>query len=429
MGEVKVCYKALEELKPYENNPRDNTEAIEPVARSIEEFGFKVPMVVAEDGTIVTGHTRYDAAKLLGLDTVPCIVADDLTDEQIKAFRIIDNRVSEIADWDEELLELEIKGMEFDWGGYGFDDMELGDMGFDDTDEAEDGFDVDAAMDEIEEPRTKPGQIIQLGEHYLMCGDSTSADDVGRLMAAGCGAVADMVLTDPPYNIDYEGGNGLKIENDNMSDAEFVKFLTSAFKRMSEHLKAGGAFYIFHADSKGYEFRQALINAGLQLRQNLIWVKNSFTLGRQDYQWKHEPCLYGWKDGAAHYFVDDRTQSTVIEDKVNTAKLSKAELKELCDKLLSDARATTTIDCDKPKANDERPTMKPILLCAQLVKNSTKPGQVVLDLFGGSGSTLVTCEQTGRTCRTMELDPKYCDVIVSRWESLTGQEAVVLDVQ
>lgn len=427
MGDVKVCYKALDELKPYENNPRDNTEAIEPVARSIEEFGFKVPMVVAGDGTIVTGHTRYEAAKLLELDSVPCIVADDLTDEQIKAFRIIDNRVAEIADWDEELLELEIKGMEFDWGEYGFDDMELGDMGFDDTDEAEDDFDVDAAMDEIEEPRTKLGQIIQLGEHYLMCGDSTSADDVSRLMAAGDGAVADMVLTDPPYNIDYEGGNGLKIENDNMSDAEFVKFLTASFKRMSEHLKAGGAFYIFHADSKGYEFRQALINAGLQLRQNLIWVKNSFTLGRQDYQWKHEPCLYGWKDGAAHYFVDDRTQSTVIEDKVNTAKLSKAELKELCDKLLADAFATTTIDCDKPKANDEHPTMKPILLCAQLVKNSTKPSEVVLDLFGGSGSTLITCQQTGRSCRTMELDPKYCDVIVSRWESLTGEQAVVLD--
>lgn len=429
MGEIKVCYKALDDLKPYENNPRDNTEAIDPVARSIEEFGFKVPMVVTGDGTIVTGHTRYEAAKQLGLESVPCIVADDLTDEQIKAFRIIDNRVSEIADWDEELLELEIKGMEFDWGGYGFDELELGDMGFDDTDEAEDDFDIDAAMDEIEEPRTKLGQIIQLGEHYLMCGDSTSAQDVGRLMSAGDGAVADMVLTDPPYNIDYEGGNGLKIENDNMSDAEFVKFLTSTFNRMAEHLKAGGAFYIFHADSKGYEFRQALINAGLQLRQNLIWVKNSFTLGRQDYQWKHEPCLYGWKDGAAHYFVDDRTQSTVFEDKVNTAKLSKAELKELCDKLLADASATTTIDCDKPKANDEHPTMKPILLCAQLVKNSTKPNEVVLDVFGGSGSTLIACEQTGRRCRTMELDPKYCDVIVSRWESLTGEQAVVLDAQ
>lgn len=245
----------------------------------------------------------------------------------------------------------------------------------------------------------------------------------------------DLCVTDPPYNVNYgsiyeenygEERNDKKILNDNMDDTSFYNFLNAFYNQMMRVLKEGGAFYIFHADSEGYNFRKALLDAGGVVRQNLIWVKNTLVLGRQDYQWKHEPCLYGWKDGAGHYFVNDRKQTTVFEDKVDLNKLSKDELREMVDQLLEDKIPTTIIHEDKPLRNDVHPTMKPIRLVSKLISNSSKRGENVIDFFGGSGSTLISCEQLGRNCYTIELDPKYVDVIIDRWETLTGEKAVLI---
>jgi site-specific DNA-methyltransferase (adenine-specific) len=236
-----------------------------------------------------------------------------------------------------------------------------------------------------------------------------------------------MWLTDPPYNVDYEGSDGQKIQNDNMGDTQFRAFLKSAFTAAIAAMRPGAAFYIWHADFEGFNFRGACRDAGLQVRQCLIWVKNSLVLGRQDYQWRHEPCLYGWKDGAAHYFIDNRAQTTVIEDYVpDFGKMKKEEMKALLEEIYSDRISTTVIYEDKPKANDLHPTMKPIKLLARLIRNSSKPDDIVLDTFGGSGSTLMACEQLGRTCYTCELDPKYVDVIIQRWEEFTGKKAVLI---
>lgn len=271
--------------------------------------------------------------------------------------------------------------------------------------------------------RCNPGDVWQLGRHRLMCGDSTKEADVAKLMG---GERAHLLLTDPPYNVDYQGGtkDKMKIANDNMDDVAFVGFLTAAFNCAIQAMRPGAVFYVWHADSKGYEFRTALKEVGLTLRETLIWVKNALVLGRQDYQWRHEPCLYGWKDGAAHYFVDDRSQSTVIEDAgVDYRKLKKDELLKLVLQLTDVSVPNTVIYEDKPTKNDIHPTMKPVKLMARLIKNSTKQEQLVLDLFGGSGSTLIACEQINRKCFTMEYDPKYCDAILDRWEKLTGEEA------
>lgn len=239
-----------------------------------------------------------------------------------------------------------------------------------------------------------------------------------------------MLLTDPPYNVDYTGNtkDALKIMNDSMEDGAFRTFLTDAFASADSSLKPGGAFYIWHADLEGFNFRFAVRNAGWKLRQCLVWVKNSIVLGRQDYQWKHEPCLYGWKEGT-HYFTDDRTQATVIDDKIDLKKLKKEEMLELLQKIYSDRVPTTVLYEDKPLVNDIHPTMKPIKLMAQLIRNSTEPKQSVLDIFGGSGSTLMACEQLDRVCYTMELDPRYVDCIIDRWEKFTGQKATLLKVK
>lgn len=271
--------------------------------------------------------------------------------------------------------------------------------------------------------RVKPGDVWQLGTHRLLCGDSTVPTDVAKLMGA---ETADLLLTDPPYNVDYTGKTkyALTIQNDRMEDGSFLDFLTGAFITANEYLKPGGVFYIWHADSEGYNFRTAAKNIGWQIRQCLIWNKNCFVLGRQDYQWKHEPCLYGWKDGAAHYFVDDRTQSTVFEDKgVDFKKLKKEELVQLLQNICAAKVSTSVIDCERPSRSEEHPTMKPVKLLALQIRNSSRMGETVLDLFGGSGSTLIACEQLGRKARLVELDPKYCDVILDRWEKLTGGTA------
>ena len=413
--------RKVEELIPYVNNPRDNSAAVDAVASSIAEFGFKVPIIVDRNNVVVTGHTRLQAAKKLGLAEVPVLMADDLSDAQVKAFRIADNKVSELASWNEELLEAELAAIKdtggIDMGEFGFTEDELG--AIDDVEE-----DTPPEVEEVADPITKPGDLYQLGRHRLLCGDSTSIEDVATLTA---GAKIDLILTDPPYNVAYEGQNGMTIENDSMDSDKFLEFLTDVNKAADSVLKEGGAFYIWHSDSEGINFRKSILNVGWMQKQLLIWVKDHFVLGRQDYQNQHEPCLYGWKPGAGHYFSDKRTESTVIEDRPNLEKMDKAELKKLCKELLGRQPVETTIlREDKPLSNDIHPTMKPVKLFARLILNSTRKGEKVLDLFGGSGTTLVACEQLGRQAYLMELDPRYCDAIVKRFEELTGQKAQLI---
>lgn len=354
--------------------------------------------------------------------TAAIVRAETLTPEQKREFIIKDNAL--FGEWDTDMLLAEFNATELqDWGIGDLDNLGI-ELPTDDTEAEEDNFTEEEAANA--ETRVQPGDIWTLGRHRLMCGDSTKEEDLARLMG---GTEADLLLTDPPYNVDYEGctKDKLTIANDNMTDAAFGAFITAAFKSASKAMKPGAAFYIWHADSKGLTFRQALFNAGLTLRENLVWVKNSIVLGRQDYQWKHEPCLYGWKDGAAHYFIDDRSQSTTIEDAaIDYRKLKKEELLKIVLELTSPRVATTVIHENKPTRNDIHPTMKPVKLMARLIKNSSKPGWVVLDSFGGSGTTLITCEQLKRRCFMMELDPKYCDAILARWEKLMGKEVELI---
>lgn len=346
--------------------------------------------------------------------TAIIVRADQLTEEQKREFIIKDNVA--FGEWDDETLTEDFDPDELlDWG--------LGDL--DDEPEDNDADEDDYGEEDAANAPTRcnPGDVWLLGRHRLMCGDSTKEADVAKLMGE---EQAHLLLTDPPYNVDYQGDTKekMKIANDNMDDVAFVGFLTAAFNCAIQAMRPGAAFYVWHADIKGFEFRTALKEVGLTLRETLIWVKNALVLGRQDYQWRHEPCLYGWKDGAAHYFVDDRSQSTVIEDAgVDYRKLKKDELLKLVLQLTDVSVPNTVIYEDKPTKNDIHPTMKPVKLMARLIKNSTKQEQLVLDLFGGSGSTLIACEQINRKCFTMEYDPKYCDAILDRWEKLTGEDA------
>lgn len=419
---MNVVNKKIADIKPYEKNPRKNDEAVKYVAQSIQEFGFKVPIIIDKDGVIVCGHTRYKAAKKLNYEEVPCILADDLTDEQIKAFRLADNKVAEYSEWDFDLLNGEIDDiMSIDMSDFGFEvDIPKS------ADEVEDdNFDVDEAIERIEEPRSKRGQIYQLGEHRLMVGDSTCPGCVDKLMG---GLKVDMVMTDPPYNVNVSNSKGMTIENDNMAAKEFQEFLSKAFRNLRENLKEGGAFYIWLAESTRYEFESGLREHGLPIKQCLIWVKNAFTFGRQDYKWKHEPCLYGWKPGAGHYFAEIFNFPTVLEDEnFNIEKLTKDQLKTILREFISDRVETTILRENKPLRNDLHPTMKPIPLIAHLIENSSKIGETVLDLFGGSGSTLIACEQLNRSAYLIELEPKWCDVIIKRWEDYTGQKAILLN--
>lgn len=373
---------------------------------------------------VIGGNMRLRAGKELGFETMPCkILPADTPIEKLKAYVIKDNNAFGNDDfellaneWDAEFLE----ECGFDFGT--FYDSEAEQKEVESIEKVEeDNFDEEA------EPvvcRCKRGEVWQLGEHRVMCGDSTSAEDVEKLRG---GVLADMLCTDPPYNVDYEGGTGdkLKIMNDKMSDRSFLEFLTKAMQSANQALKNGAAIYVWHADSEGLNFRKAFKAAGWTLRQCLIWVKNSLVLGRQDYQWKHEPCLYGWKDGAGHYFCDLRSETTTIEDNPQEwQKMSKQELVAILKEIYSDKVETSIIREDKPARNAEHPTMKPIKLLARLIRNSSRKGAVVLDTFGGSGSTLIACEQLNRKCLILELDPHYCDVILARWEKLTGQTAV-----
>ena len=386
--DIKV--QKTEDLIPYEKNPRHNEGAITAVAKSIEKFGFKVPIVVDASNVIVNGHTRLKAAKYLGLKEVPTIIADDLTPEQIKAFRLADNKVGEIATWDEELLNAELDeladlDLDFDMTEFGFDLPDI------------EGEEVEVIEDEFEEelpaePISKLGDIYQLGRHRLMCGDSTNSLEVEKLMG---NKKADLLITDPPYNVAYEGKGkeALTIKNDSKETNEFHSFLYEAFSAAINNMKLGSSFYVWYASSEVVNFHTALEEAGFLVKQELIWNKNSMVLSRQDYHWKHEPCLYGWASGGSHSWYSDRKQTTIL-------------------------------NFDRPTVNKEHPTMKPVALFDYQIKNSSKQGDCILDLFGGSGTTLIACEQNEREAYLMELDPRYVDVIIARWEAFTGEVAV-----
>ena len=387
----------IDKLIPATYNPRKNLKPSDAeyvkIKNSIEKFGFVSPLVINKDMTVIGGHQRLKVLKEMGIVEVECIIVDlDKTNE--KALNIALNKIQ--GDWDEEKLEAllqELKLEDFDTNLTGFDFDEVDEILKDVNGSKEDDFDVDSAYEEIEEPITKPGDVWILGKHRLMCGDSAQKEDVMRLMN---NQDADMLLTDPPYNVDYVGktSEALKIKNDNMSDNQFYEFLKKVFENMYSVTKEGASIYVFHADTEGLNFRKAFKDAGYKLAECLIWKKDCFVMGRQDYQWQHEPILYGWKEGAPHHFINDRTQSTILE-------------------------------FDRPRQSSLHPTMKPIDLVARLLKNSSKENDKILDLFGGSGSTIIAAEQLNRNCYTMELDPKYCDVIVKRWESLTNKEAIL----
>jgi site-specific DNA-methyltransferase (adenine-specific) len=389
---------AVDKLIPYAKNSRTHSpEQVGQIAASIKEFGFRNPILVDGVG-IIAGHGRLMAAQKLGLDKVPTIDCSDMTESQKKAYIIADNKLAMNAGWDNEFLTLELKDLEdegFDLTLTGFDDKELDALL--NVIEGTDGLtDENAVPDVPEEPKTKLGDIYILGNHRLMCGDSTSIDSVEKLMN---GQLADQLVTDPPYNIAYEGGSKKReqIKNDEMADEEFRQFLKDVYIAANAVMKAGAVFYIWHADTEGYNFRGAARDMGWKVRQTLIWNKDNSAFGRSDYHWKHEPCLYGWKEGAAHLWAADRKQTTVIE-------------------------------CKRPSKSDLHPTMKPVELMEYQILNNTKGSDIVLDLFGGSGSTMIAAEKIGRKSCLMELDPKYCDVIVKRWEDFTGKKAVLSEL-
>lgn len=397
MEKTKVTYMDVDSLIPYANNPRLNDNAVDAVAASIKEFGFKVPIVVDGENVIINGHTRLKAAHKLGLKQVPVIVADDLTPEQVKAFRLADNKTSELAEWDMDKLDIELEGInEIDMGEFGFDDVDFGDLDSD-SDLAGSGEDEDVPEPPAE-PVTKLGDVYRLGNHILMCGDSTKPDDVHKLMQAGGGGSAALLITDPPYNVDYTGNSAkaMKIENDSMDASVFHDFLLAAFGNAYDAMADGAAFYVWYASREVVNFATSIEEAGLAVKQELIWNKNSLVVGWQDYQWKHEPCLYGWKGTGTHNWYGDRKQTTVI-------------------------------DWDRPRKSDLHPTMKPVGLFDYQIRNSSAKNDIVLDLFGGSGTTIIACEQNGRRARVMEYDPRYADVIVDRWEKLTGMKAVKME--
>ncbi len=418
---------SVEKLLPADYNPRKDLQPGDPefekLKRSVEEFGYVEPIIWNKrTGVVVGGHQRLKVLQHLGYTEVDCVVLD-IDVQKEKALNVALNKIS--GDWNMPLLTALLKDLDesgFDATLTGFDVSEMSDM-FDDQSEIVEDTPPDVAPQE-QESYTQPGDKWLLGNHVLYCGDSTSAADMAALMD---GEKAHLCITDPPYNVAYEGSNGLTIKNDNMPEEQFVEFLTSAFKQLHDFLRPGAAFYIWHAETELGAFRRSCNAALGKVRQMLIWNKNSFTMGHQDYQWKHEACIYGWTDGAAHYFVDDRTQATVIEDKhIDINKLKKDEMRELLKEIFSDKTSTTIINEDKPAKNDDHPTMKPLKLLARLVKNSSRQGEIVLDSFGGSGSTLITCQQLGRRCYTMELDPKYADVIVKRYIKFTGCDKVQL---
>lgn len=394
-SEISFEYADINSLIPYALNSRTHSdEQVAQIAASIREFGFLIPVLTDSNGGLIAGHGRILAARKLGLVKIPVVVADGLTETQKKAYVIADNQLALNAGWDLDILRVELEAlaeMNFDTHLLGFDDDFLRKLlieengGLTDPDDAPDLDDSRVV--------TRDGDVWLLGKHRLMCGDATCLSVLEKLCE---GQLVDMWLTDPPYNVGYVGKTAaaMTIRNDAMSGEAFRVFLRDAYIAADASMKPGAVFYIWHADSEGYNFRGAAADMGWTIRQCLIWQKNSMVLGRQDYHWQHEPCLYGWKEGAAHLWAADRKQ-------------------------------TTLLDFARPTRNEEHPTMKPVALIEYQMMNNTKGGDVVLDSFGGSGTTLIAAEKNGRVARLMELDPRYCDVIVRRWQQFTGRQGVL----
>lgn len=380
----------VSKLVPYVNNARTHSpEQVMKLRSSLREFGFINPIIIDRDYGIIAGHGRILAAKEEGITEVPCVFVDYLTEAQKKAYILADNRMAMDAGWAEELLRVEIEALQgeaFDVSLTGFDEMELADLFKDGSDSGaeDDDYDLSAALEKA--AFVERGDIWTVGRHRLMCGDATSAEDVAALMDD---RKANLILTDPPYGVSFKSSSGLTIQNDSMKNEEFYNFLLSAFENMADHLEKGGAAYVFHADTEGLNFRRAFIDAGFHLAGCCIWVKDSLVLGRSDYQWQHEPVLYGFMQNGKHPWYSDRKQTTIW----NFAK---------------------------PKRNANHPTSKPLDLLGYPIGNSTQENAIVIDTFGGSGSTLMACEQINRTCCTMELDEKYASVILRRYVDDTG---------
>ena len=372
----------IEKLVPYVNNARThNASQIMKLRSSLREFGFINPVIIDRDYNIIAGHGRVMAAREEKIDKVPCVFVDYLTEAQKKAYILADNRMAMDAGWDEQLLKVEIESLQaenFDVSLTGFDEKELSDLFDSEKDAKDDNFDVDKELQKP--PVTRAGDVWLLGAHKLICGDSTKEETYKVLMGE---QKANLVVTDPPYNVNYQGSAG-KIKNDNLKNEQFYHFLLDSFTCIEKSMADDASIYVFHADTEGLNFRKAFADAGFYLSGTCIWKKQSLVLGRSPYQWQHEPCLFGWKKNGRHQWYSDRKQTTIWE-------------------------------FDKPKKNGDHPTMKPIPLIAYPIRNSSMTNCIVLDPFGGSGSTLIACEQTGRICRTIELDEKYCDVIVKRY--------------
>jgi len=427
---------AVDDLRPYGNNSRTHSaDQIKQIEASLREFGFTNPILVGDDMTIIAGHGRYLAARNIGMSEVPCIKLSGLTDEQRRAYIIADNKLAENAGWDDELLRLELgelRDLGYDIDIVGFDQAELDEL-FLETD----GLEEEGNTDDDEIPAfgdlvtSRRGDVWVCGDHRIMCGDSTVITDIETLVGEGG---VDMCWTDPPYNVNYEGTAG-KIENDNMEADAFIAFLTDAFSSVFSVLKAGGALYVAHADTEGLPFRTAFASAGFKLSGCLVWVKPRLVLGRCDYQWRHEPILYGWKPGAAHRWYGGRKQTTVIDAEEmpfvvasdgsllidtgsGTIRITGADMK--VEELVS-----SVLRHEKPSRNAEHPTMKPVGLVLEHLKNSSRRGDLVLDPFGGSGTTMIAAQKIGRKARLMEMDPRFADVIVRRWEDFTGGKAVL----
>lgn len=393
------------------------------IAKSIKEFGFLNPCLIDKDKNIIAGHGRVMAAKKLNMESVPCVYVEGLSEEQYRAYVLADNKLTEMGEWDMELVneELEfLKDMDFDISLTGFE------LNFEPEKEevVEDNFSTEIP----EEPNAKVGDIYQLGNHRLMCGDSTSIDDLDKLLN---GNLVQCVCTDPPYNMAYEGAGNTpdskrknnRILNDKMSPEDFRKFLTDVYSTMYAGMEDGASCYVFYKELGEGVFMQCMAAGGITYKQELIWVKNQLVLGGSKYQSMYEPCLFGCKGGSVKYWYGKRNQRSVIE---HIDLMSEDELRDTI-RTLTEVEPTDIVRERKPLINDLHPTMKPIKLLSKLLMNSTKPGDNVLDLFGGSGSTLMACEQLGLNCYMMELDTKYVDVIIERWETFTGQKAVLLN--
>ena len=388
---------SIDKLIPYVNNARTHSpEQINKLRSSLREFGFVNPIIIDQNYNVVAGHGRLTAAREEGFTEVPCVLVDYLTDAQRKAYILADNRYAEDAGWDEEMLRVEIEALQeqaFDLSLTGFDADELADLFADDPEETkDDDFDLSAALEKA--AFVEPGELWTVGKHRLLCGDATKAEDVQKLMD---GKRANLIVTDPPYGVSFKSSSGLTIQNDSIKDEEFYNFLLAAFQGMAGVLEKGGAAYIFHADTEGLNFRRAFIDAGFHLAGVCIWVKNSLVLGRSDYQWQHEPVLYGFLQNGKHPWYADRKQTTIW-------------------------------NYDKPKRNENHPTSKPLDLLAYPITNSSQVNSIVIDTFGGSGSTMMACEQTGRICYMMEFDPKYASVILRRYvEDFGGADQVYVE--